>query len=153
MSTASNLREKMSRTPEDGGYTMPDEYRADLAVLHESLVAAGARRTAEEWVRPLVRLSSIFGFHLAALDISQNSASYDEAAAEQTAIAGGQVELTFCGVVDGVQVDGVVVVDEVGQVVDTNPWNGLARFGALPHRLNLLAVGSHLVVAVHADFR
>ncbi|NNC89080.1 MAG: phosphoenolpyruvate carboxylase [Akkermansiaceae bacterium] len=76
------LREKMGRTAEQGGYTVPDDYRFDLARLHESLVETGAKYSADEWVRPLLRLSNVFGFHLAAVDIRQNSTAYDQAATE-----------------------------------------------------------------------
>lgn len=49
-----------------------------------------------------------------------------------------------------VDVDGVVEIDEVGQLVDLDPGNGLAALGALAHQLQTRIILEHLVVAVHA---
>jgi phosphoenolpyruvate carboxylase len=77
------LRKKMAA----GGYQHCAEYKADLTLAHDTLIAAGASRTAKEWVAPLLRLADIFGFHLAALDVRNNSEAHDEAAAQLLATA------------------------------------------------------------------
>ena len=57
----------------------PQELLADLALLEHSLQQAGARHVAEIDVRPAAALVRSFGFHLAALDVRQNSAYHDRA--------------------------------------------------------------------------
>ncbi|MEO8050510.1 MAG: phosphoenolpyruvate carboxylase [Acidobacteriota bacterium] len=64
---------------EDVGQTSPQELLADLTLLEHSLHHAGARHVAEIDVRPAAALVRSFGFHLAALDIRQNSAYHDRA--------------------------------------------------------------------------
>ena len=87
------LREKMTRLPEDGGYGRSEDYRAELDLMHESLQEAGAHRCVTEFVRPLQRLEEVFSFHLAAMDVRQNSATHDQAFAEilqAASLQGGQ---------------------------------------------------------------
>lgn len=57
----------------------PQELLADLALLEDSLHQAGARHVAEVDVRPAAAVVRSFGFHLAALDVRQNSAFHDSA--------------------------------------------------------------------------
>ena len=49
------------------------EFAADLDVLHRSLVASGSALLARGRLRRLRRAVSVFGFHLAPLDLRQNS--------------------------------------------------------------------------------
>jgi len=60
-------------------YRSPSALDADLALLHEALEQTGAHRLAETAVRPVRRTLDAFGFHLAALDIRQNSEFHDKA--------------------------------------------------------------------------
>ena len=46
---------------------------AIFELLYESLIAVGAWRVADEAVGPVIRTVQTFGFHLASLDIRQNS--------------------------------------------------------------------------------
>jgi phosphoenolpyruvate carboxylase len=71
-----------------GGYAASDEMAEDLEVLERSLWEAGARHIAELDVRPLVAQVRTFGFHLATLDIRQNSAFHDHAIAGLLRAAG-----------------------------------------------------------------
>ena len=61
---------------------------ADLATLHDSLVAAGAQRLAESDVEPIQRALEVFGFHLAHLDIRQNSAFHAKALGQLMSASG-----------------------------------------------------------------
>jgi phosphoenolpyruvate carboxylase len=72
----------------DGRYQRADELLADLRVLYDSLMAVGAWRVAEAAVAPVIRTAQTFGFHLASLDIRQNSGVYDLAIAQLQAAAG-----------------------------------------------------------------
>lgn len=82
------LREKMGRLPGDGGYSRSFEYRAELDLLQNSLQDVGAYRCVTEFVRPLQRLEEVFSFHLAAMDVRQNSDTHDKAFAEILEAAG-----------------------------------------------------------------
>jgi len=57
----------------------PEELLADLSVLEESLTQAGARNVAAIDVRPAAAVVRSFGFHLATLDVRQNSSFHDRA--------------------------------------------------------------------------
>jgi len=65
-----------------GGYQRAAELIADLRLLYQSLLDVGAWRVADASVGPVIRAAQTFGFHLAALDIRQNSAFYDRAFAQ-----------------------------------------------------------------------
>jgi phosphoenolpyruvate carboxylase len=71
-----------------GGYRFPGELDADLAVLEEALEATGAGRLARSDVGPVRRRLEVFGFHLAKLDIRQNSAFHEAALTQLMAAAG-----------------------------------------------------------------
>ncbi len=60
-------------------YRRSRELQNDVSLLHSSLVEVGARRLAQSEVRPVARSLQTFGFHLAALDVRQNSAWHDRA--------------------------------------------------------------------------
>ncbi len=65
-----------------------DSFTADVELWHSGLLAAGAERQAALWVEPLLRKLEVFGFHLAVLDIRQNSAFHDLAMAQLLEAAG-----------------------------------------------------------------
>ncbi|CAM2068055.1 Phosphoenolpyruvate carboxylase [Sulfidibacter corallicola] len=62
-----------------GHYCQPEELAADLDLLARSLDEIGAQRLTEADVFPVLRTVQCFGFHLAVLDIRQNSAFHDRA--------------------------------------------------------------------------
>ena len=64
------------------------ELLEDLDLLSESLHAIGAGTIAAEDVQPVARKAATFGFHLAALDIRQNSRFHDAALAQLLKAAG-----------------------------------------------------------------
>lgn len=79
----------LSEHRERGGlYRFPSELRRDLEVLYESLVAIRAERLAVQHVLPVIRTLEVLGFHLAAVDVRQNSAFHDRAIAQLLAFAG-----------------------------------------------------------------
>jgi phosphoenolpyruvate carboxylase len=75
-----------------GAYKYASELEADILLLMESLESIGAKRLVEHEVRKALRAVKSFGFHLATLDIRQNSAFHDNAVAQL---------LTSAGVPDG----------------------------------------------------
>lgn len=54
-------------------YNSPANLLADLGFLRESLLKAGATRLARMEVDPVIRIVETFGFHLAVLDVRENS--------------------------------------------------------------------------------
>ncbi|GAB4168010.1 MAG: phosphoenolpyruvate carboxylase [Terrimicrobiaceae bacterium] len=69
-------------------YRTPDELDDDLDLLTEALHAVGAGRLASSGVWPVRRALDVFGFHLAALDIRQNSRFHDAAFSQILAASG-----------------------------------------------------------------
>jgi len=60
-------------------YVSPSEVLEDLSILRRSLEAVGAIRLADTDILPLERDVITFGFHLARLDVRQNSGTHDKA--------------------------------------------------------------------------
>jgi phosphoenolpyruvate carboxylase len=71
-----------------GRYQCAEQLAADLQVLRDSLIEVGARRLAESDVRPVLRTLEVFGFHLAQLDIRQNSLFHSKALSQLMTAAG-----------------------------------------------------------------
>jgi phosphoenolpyruvate carboxylase len=69
-------------------YDRPEELIRDLKILRNSLVAVGAKKLAEADVDPLIYLVRTFGFHLAALDVRQNSKFHEKAMSQLMRAAG-----------------------------------------------------------------
>jgi phosphoenolpyruvate carboxylase len=82
--TATQLGIVISRPAigEGAPYTSVNELQDDLDVLHRSLIANNARVIARGRLRRLRRAIDCFGFHLARLDIRQNSAVHERTVAE-----------------------------------------------------------------------
>ncbi len=66
----------------------PEEVAADLSILEKSLEEVGGHRLIHEALWPVLRILDVFGFHLAALDIRQNSRTHDLAMAQLLKAAG-----------------------------------------------------------------
>ena len=83
-----------ARLPPEHGLPAPWQYQrhvefvADLGVLRHSLIEVGAQRLALSDLLEVERAASIFGFHLAILDIRQNSAVHEKALAQLLVAAG-----------------------------------------------------------------
>ncbi len=69
-------------------YTTSDALLDDLQFLRRHLMAVDADRIATQDLDPVLRTVQTFGFHLAALDIRQNSQFHDEAVAQLMSAAG-----------------------------------------------------------------
>ena len=91
--TARTLNDaEVHRVPvgEAAPYGSADELVADLEVIHDSLVVNGSAMLARGRLRDLRRAVDVFGFHLAALDLRQNSDVHERVVAEllETAMPG-----------------------------------------------------------------
>ena len=69
-------------------YQRPEEVASDLSILEQSLAEVGGQRLIRETVWPVLRILDVFGFHLAQLDIRQNSRTHDLAMAQLLKAAG-----------------------------------------------------------------
>ncbi len=69
-------------------YGRAAELAADLALLRESLLEVNAKRLVDTQLLPVERAVGCFGFHLAALDIRQNSTVHEQALAQLLIAAG-----------------------------------------------------------------
>jgi len=63
-------------------YSKPEELISDLKILQRSMVEYGARALAFSDVKEMILMVEAFGFHLAHLDIRQNSGFHDQALAQ-----------------------------------------------------------------------
>ncbi|PXA05625.1 phosphoenolpyruvate carboxylase [Coraliomargarita sinensis] len=63
----------------EGAYVHSQQLKDDLALLQSSLIEYGAKSIAYDDVISVMRVVDAFGFHLAALDIRQNSSFHDKA--------------------------------------------------------------------------
>jgi len=77
-----------ARAEHPDAYETPDALVHDLTFLREQLLAVDADRIARRDLDPVLRTVQTFGFHLAALDIRQNSQFHDEAVAQLMSAAG-----------------------------------------------------------------
>ena len=82
--TALRLEVETTRRPvgEAAPYASVKEFKADLDVLNRSLIANNSGVIARGRLRSLRRAVDCFGFHLARLDIRQNSAVHERTVAE-----------------------------------------------------------------------
>jgi phosphoenolpyruvate carboxylase len=82
--TAARLDVETTRAPvgEAAAYANVGEFKADLDILYRSLISNNSRVIARGRLRQLRRAVDCFGFHLASLDIRQNSAVHERTVAE-----------------------------------------------------------------------
>jgi phosphoenolpyruvate carboxylase len=79
---------RLERAKSPGGYDNARQLQADLALIESTLREVRANHIADLDVRPLIAQVRVFGFHLATLDIRQNSSYYDRAIAGLLKAAG-----------------------------------------------------------------
>ncbi len=77
-----------------GAYVHSLQLKEDLHLVQKALIHYGAKSTAYDDVITVIRVVDAFGFHLAALDIRQNSAFHDKAV-EQLLIASNAEATNF----------------------------------------------------------
>jgi phosphoenolpyruvate carboxylase len=82
------------QAPSEHAYADPEALADDLRFLYQTLLEIGAKRLAYSDVLPVLRIAQTFGFHLAVLDIRQNSRFHDLAIA-QLLTASGAADTDF----------------------------------------------------------
>ncbi len=73
--------------PPQNPYLHADELLADLRTLRGSLLAHHGGALVQQRLKPLIRAVEVFGFHLATIDLRQNSEQHEEVVAELLAVA------------------------------------------------------------------
>jgi phosphoenolpyruvate carboxylase len=91
-------------------YTSPAELRADLDTVDASLRANGSALLADDRLAQLREAMDVFGFHLSALDMRQNSDVHEEVVSELLAWAG--VHPDYASLPEDERV--TVLIDELG---------------------------------------
>jgi phosphoenolpyruvate carboxylase len=89
--TAQTLAQYTASPPplnQAAAYASGEEFAAEIALIASALKAQGAARLASGRLRALERKVSVFGFHLAPLDLRQSSDMHEQAVAELFARAG-----------------------------------------------------------------
>ena len=79
---AERLRRALDQHASEAAYADAAEFLRDLSTLRESLLENGGQRVAERELRDVIRQAEVFGFHLANLDVRQDSATVVKAVAE-----------------------------------------------------------------------
>jgi phosphoenolpyruvate carboxylase len=71
-------------------YADASEFLRDLSTVRDSLLENGGERVAERGLRDVIRQAEVFGFHLAKLDVRQESTTVVKAVAELVSAAAGE---------------------------------------------------------------
>jgi phosphoenolpyruvate carboxylase len=120
-------------------YATPAELIADLDLIAASLTSHGSQRLAEGRLRLLRRAVGVFGFHLATLDLRQNSDVHESVVAELLARAG--VHADYATLPEGERV-ALLVADLVNPRLLDTPY--LARTPLLESELAILRVAAEV---------
>lgn len=91
------MRGKLYDTAEgkSSGYHDPEQLDKDLTILEDTLSETGCSHLIEQSILPLRHKVKIFGFHLATIDIRQNSEYHDKAISQLLVRAGIEDGATF----------------------------------------------------------
>ena len=87
---AERLRLALERPDSPPAYSGAAAFLEDLLVIRDSLVQNGGLRVAEGGLRDLIRQVEVFGFHLAKLDVRQESSTVVKAVAGPISAATGE---------------------------------------------------------------
>ncbi len=87
---AERLKLTLDSPNSPAAYTGVSEFLEDLRMIQRSLMGHGGERVAEGGLRDLIRQAEVFGFHLAKLDVRQESSRVMEAANALFKTIGGE---------------------------------------------------------------
>ncbi|HEX7892469.1 MAG TPA: phosphoenolpyruvate carboxylase [Ramlibacter sp.] len=73
--------------PPQNPYLRAEDFLADLRTVRDSLLAHHGAALVQQRLHPLIRAVEVFGFHLATIDLRQNSEQHEEVVAELLAAA------------------------------------------------------------------
>ncbi|HET7273236.1 MAG TPA: phosphoenolpyruvate carboxylase, partial [Rubrobacter sp.] len=87
---AERLRRTLQASDSPTAYPAVTDFVDDLCTIRASLLQNGGERVAEGALRDLIRQAEVFGFHLAKLDVRQESSTVVTAAAELVSASTGE---------------------------------------------------------------
>jgi phosphoenolpyruvate carboxylase len=87
---AARLRRTLQEPRSPSAYPGVTDFVRDLSTIRDSLLQNGGERVAEGALRDLIRQAEVFGFHLAKLDVRQESATVVNAVAELVLASTGE---------------------------------------------------------------
>jgi phosphoenolpyruvate carboxylase len=87
---AERLRRTLGGPGSPASYPGVSDFVEDLSIVRRSLLDHGGERVARGGLRDLIRQAEVFGFHLAKLDVRQESSRIVDAAAELVATGTGE---------------------------------------------------------------
>ncbi|HEX6709880.1 MAG TPA: phosphoenolpyruvate carboxylase, partial [Rubrobacter sp.] len=87
---AERLRRTLQQPESSSAYRGVTDFVDDLSTIRASLLQNGGERVAEGPLRDLIRQAEVFGFHLAKLDVRQESATVVKAVAELVSASTGE---------------------------------------------------------------
>jgi phosphoenolpyruvate carboxylase len=87
---AERLRRTLDPHASAAAYADATEFLLDLSTVRDSLLENGGERVADRGLRDLIRQAEVFGFHLAKLDVRQESATVVSAVAELISSSTGE---------------------------------------------------------------
>jgi len=73
--------------PPQNPYASAEDFLVDLRTMRDSLLAHHASALVAQRLKPLIRAVEVFGFHLATVDLRQNSEQHEEVVAELLSVA------------------------------------------------------------------
>jgi phosphoenolpyruvate carboxylase len=87
---AERLRRALDPQVSSAAYADAAEFLRDLRTVRDSLLENGGKRVADRGLRDVIRQAEVFGFHLAKLDVRQESATVVRAVAELVSSSTGE---------------------------------------------------------------
>jgi phosphoenolpyruvate carboxylase len=87
---AERLRRALDHHVSSAAYADATEFLQDLSTVRDSLLENGGERVADRGLRDLIRQVEVFGFHLAKLDVRQESTTVVRAVAELVSSSTGE---------------------------------------------------------------
>ena len=87
---AERLRRALDQQASPPAYADVAEFLRDLSTVRDSLLENGGERVADRGLRDVIRQAEVFGFHLATLDVRQESSTVVKAVAELVSSATGE---------------------------------------------------------------
>jgi phosphoenolpyruvate carboxylase len=87
---AERLRRALDQQASPAAYADAAEFLRDLSTVRDSLLENGGERVADRGLRDAIRQAEVFGFHLATLDVRQESSTVVNAVAELVSFSTGE---------------------------------------------------------------
>lgn len=137
----------------EGQFDSVGEFRSDLALLRENLLASRGRRIVDQYLQPWIDLAETFGFHFASLDIRQNSEVHRQCLAEVAALSsvGGpaQSDSDLCELIRRGTAPGKIDIEQLG-ATSREVFDTFLMLADEYHRHGSQPVGGYIISMTHS---